>query len=68
MGNRTSQLEEKLFAAAIELQPSQRRAYLWAACANDPELRKKVESLVRAHEEAGGFLRDRPAKSWQWSC
>jgi hypothetical protein len=61
MGNRTSQLEEKLFAAVIELQPSQRRAYLWSTCADNPELRKKVESLVKAHEEAGGFLRDRPA-------
>jgi hypothetical protein len=67
MGDRENQLEEKLFAAAIELQPPQRRAYLSEACANDPELRKKVESLLHAHEKAGGFLGDRPAVNWRSS-
>ena len=60
MGTSANQREEKLFAAAIELQPSQRRAYLSEACADDLELRKKIESLLQAHDEAGSFLRGRP--------
>src|SRR5205085_1457708 len=39
---------------------AERRAYLERACAGDPELRQKVEALLRAHDEAGSFL-ERPA-------
>ena len=40
--------------------PAERSAYLDQACADDPELRREVESLLQAHEQAGRFL-SRPA-------
>jgi hypothetical protein len=49
---------KSIFLAAIEI-PSweQREAYLNRECENDTELRKRVEALLLAHEEAGGFLK-----------
>ena len=47
--------------AALELPPSDRTAYLDGACAGDAALRKRVESLLRAHDEAGTFLETSPA-------
>ena len=35
---------------------TERLAYLDRACDGDPELRAEVETLLRAHEQAGGFL------------
>src|SRR5262245_43243013 len=38
--------------------PTERQAYLDEACANAPELRDKVEALLKAYEEAGSnFLK-----------
>ena len=46
-----------LFCAALERSsPDERAAYLDAACAEDKELRARIEALLRAHEQAGGFL------------
>ncbi|MGH7598591.1 MAG: serine/threonine protein kinase [bacterium] len=45
-----------LFEAALECEPSQRTAYLDAACAGDSALREQVESLLASHEQAPGFL------------
>ncbi|MGC2422644.1 MAG: protein kinase [Candidatus Acidiferrales bacterium] len=42
---------KKLLAAALERTPEERTAYLDQACA-EPELRREVESLLAAHEEA----------------
>ncbi len=49
-----------IFAGAVE-RPSlgERAAFLDAACGADVGLRLRIEALLRAHEEAGGFLRDR---------
>lgn len=50
-----------IFAGAIERpSPEERAAFLDTACGADVELRRRIEALVRAHDEAGGFLRDRP--------
>jgi WD40 repeat protein/serine/threonine protein kinase len=48
-----------LFCGALE-RPSagERAAYLDAACGTDAELRARIEALLRAHEQAGGFLRE----------
>jgi serine/threonine protein kinase len=58
---------EDVFARAIELPAGAARNQLLAAeCANAPELRREVESLLQAHEAAGNFLRERgepPANS-----
>src|SRR6266700_4595437 len=45
-----------LFSAALDLDASQRGAYLDTACANDPALRVHIEALLRVHEQAINFL------------
>jgi serine/threonine protein kinase len=51
---------DKLFHAALEREPAERSAFLDQACASDQSLRKQVETLLAAHEEAGSFI-ERPA-------
>ncbi|MEL6444048.1 MAG: serine/threonine-protein kinase [Bacteroidota bacterium] len=51
------QLLERLLDEAAALGPSERAAYLDAACP-DAELRAEVESLLAAEEGAGGFFSD----------
>jgi serine/threonine protein kinase/Flp pilus assembly protein TadD len=49
-----------IFLAAVESNsPEQRNAYLDRACAGDEELRRRVEVLLRAHEQPNSLL-DRP--------
>jgi len=48
-----------VFHAALERETG-RTAFLDEVTAGDPELRREVESLLRAHDAAGGFL-DTPA-------
>ncbi len=45
-----------LFDVAGQLPAAQRRAFLRNACAEEPELRQEVESLLEAAAEAGDFL------------
>ena len=46
-----------VFDRAIELgSPGERRSFLEQACSDDPDLRAKVEGLLKAHDEAGSFL------------
>ena len=48
---------EAVFAKALELTAGAARArFVAEQCADDPVLRAEIESLLRAHEEAGGFL------------
>jgi len=48
---------QDLFSRALEIPDAvARRAYLDRACAGEQTLRTEVESLLRAHEEAGDFL------------
>src|SRR6266550_8533733 len=42
--------------AALELRPAERAACLDRACAGDAALRRQVEELLHAHEQAEGFL------------
>ncbi len=54
---------ENVFARAIELPPGPARDELLdGECANAPALRREVESLLRAHDAAGDFLRERPER------
>ena len=46
-----------LFLQACDLSPSQRRTFLDAACANDPEVRAEVESLLVHDGDASGALK-----------
>src|SRR5262245_40327965 len=46
-----------VFDQALEMAAAaDRQAYLDQACADAPELRAKVESLLKAYDEAGSFL------------
>jgi len=50
--------EVAVFSAARRLPAGERAAYLDEACAGDATLRQRVEELLQASEEAGGFLQD----------
>src|SRR5258708_39261635 len=45
-----------LFAAALERPAAERSPFLAGACGGDPGLRREVESLLAAHQEAGDFI------------
>jgi serine/threonine protein kinase len=46
-----------VFVQALEIaSPTERSAFLDAACAVEPALRRKVEALLKAYEDAGSFL------------
>ena len=45
-----------IFQTAIELPPERRREFLDTACANDPDLRSEVESLISSFELSGDFI------------
>jgi len=47
---------ERIFDAALEVDDARRAAFLAGACAGDETLRREVESLLDAHNKAGGFL------------
>jgi serine/threonine protein kinase len=51
---------ETIFIAVLELLPTERPAYLDAACGDNPKLRQRVEALLRAHEAPEGFLPEDP--------
>ncbi len=44
---------DDLFHAALALEPAERAVFLDEVCAGDDVLRKEVEALLAAHEEAG---------------
>ncbi len=45
--------EEELFEHAAALPQAERAAYLDSACAGQPELRGRIDSLLRSHEVTG---------------
>ena len=47
---------DKLFHSALEREPEERTAFLDQACAGDEVLRKEVEALIAANEQAGRFM------------
>src|SRR6266481_6189591 len=51
-----------LFAAAIKLPVAERTAYLDRACSGDPDLRQRVEGLLKEHDDLGDFPKKRPSK------
>ena len=53
----SNQNPKTVFGEALALtDPTQRAAYLDCACGGNPDLRREVESLLRAHEQARDFL------------
>jgi serine/threonine protein kinase/WD40 repeat protein len=53
---------KEIFLAAAELAPAERAAYLDTACPGDADLRRRVEALLRAHDEPGSFPAELPDK------
>src|SRR5262245_20574840 len=51
---------EQLYHEALELPTGERTDFLVRASAGDEVLRKKVEALLKSHDESGGFL-NKPA-------
>src|SRR5437667_8278256 len=49
--------EVAVFSAARRMPTESRAAYLEEACAGDAGLRRRIEELLEASEEAGGFLK-----------
>src|SRR5438874_11224915 len=52
----TPDVKELFLAAADKATPEERAASLDGACAGDAGLRRRVEALLKAHDESGGFL------------
>jgi serine/threonine protein kinase len=50
------ELLKDLFAAALDLKPEERAAFLSSACSGNSELRRELEALLGADAEAGSFL------------
>lgn len=49
--------ERAIFTEALDQStPEERAAFLERTCAGDPDLRARVESLLRTHEHAGDYL------------
>jgi WD40 repeat protein/serine/threonine protein kinase len=49
--------ERSIFLGALDLKdPAARAAYLDRVCAGKPELRQRIEELLRSHQEADTFL------------
>jgi hypothetical protein len=43
----------EIYYDALDLEPSARQAFLDGVCGDDDNLRGEVESLLRAHDQAG---------------
>ena len=47
---------KEIFDAASDFSPEERRRFLDARCTGNADLRQAVESLLKAHDEAGAFF------------
>ena len=54
---------EAIFHAALALPPADRPAYLAGACAHDPQIRRRVEALLLAHDAPQAFLPEQPSST-----
>ena len=58
--NEQTHPEVVILNAALELPLTDRAAYLDRACAGQPELRRQVEALIQANDQATSFLQHPP--------
>ena len=56
MGDSGWSRQWEIFHEAVELAPAERGEYLDRTCEGDPELRERVERLLRAHEQESRLL------------
>src|SRR5438874_3806629 len=66
MPERWQQLD-RLFHSALERAAEERAAFLDQACAGDQQLRREVEVLIAAHEQAGSFIEKPALEVEAWS-
>jgi serine/threonine-protein kinase len=59
MDTNTWQRIEAVFFGALELEKRERDAFLDAACAADPELRREVEAMLAVHADDSGMRVER---------
>jgi eukaryotic-like serine/threonine-protein kinase len=55
--------EADIFAEALGVPVGERAAFLAKACGGDERLRRKVEALLKSHEQIGDFLEEAPDAS-----
>ena len=48
---------DRLFDAALDIEPNAREAFLDTSCGSDHELQARVRTLLDAHERSSGFLK-----------
>ncbi|HSU56266.1 MAG TPA: serine/threonine-protein kinase, partial [Candidatus Dormibacteraeota bacterium] len=53
-----SSRDEAIFEGALQLPPERRPTYIQMACGDDDALRKRVEGLLKAHEQEDGPLEE----------
>ena len=56
MNDERWQQVDRLFHQALARAPQERQAFLASACTNDVGLRRQVEALLAAHDEADSFI------------
>ena len=54
---------KSIVADAIALAPQDRSAFIAAACQDDDDLRREVESLLESHDQAGDLFENSPLSS-----
>ncbi len=54
---------DQVLEAALERKSNEWAAFLDQECGSDEELRREVESLLRAHEQAGSFIEKLPPEA-----
>jgi len=60
--NEPSNREEVIFEAALKLPVEQRADYLQKTCGDDAALRVRIEGLLKAYQDAGGFMEEPAAR------
>ena len=58
--NGPAKREALIFTEALGVPVEERVAFLARACGGDHELRRKVEALLKSHEQIGDFLEEAP--------
>jgi serine/threonine protein kinase/Tfp pilus assembly protein PilF len=58
--NVSAKREALIFTEALGVPVEKRAAFLDGACGGDDRLRRKVEALLKSHEEMGDFLEESP--------
>jgi serine/threonine protein kinase len=54
---------DQIYQAALDQEAADRSKFISSACGDDAELRREVESLLVAHEQAGSFIAEPALRS-----